>query len=210
MKIVFISSLLFLFGLTSCNLFDSVQTNPKMGGAQSVIGEVGNTFTLGSISGVNGFKAEVKSLEAGVSSVSASLTISDPVILEMAKSVPEFKWNGNTLSVTKKYRITEEGIQNVYDEGNFTLVKYDDKVGDSYSIKVDGKKITREVEYKSTTDDYGWGVMNIKVMKVGETGRPVAGVSKIEYILNHKFGVVGFKAYFEDGSSKEVRFFSKN
>lgn len=52
-------------------------------------------------------------------------------------------------------------------------------------------------------------MMNIKVMKVGETGRPVAGVSKIEYILNHKFGVVGFKAYFEDGSSKEVRFLVK-
>lgn len=43
--------------------------------------------------------------------------------------------------MSQKYRITEEGIQNVYDEGNFTLVKYDDKVGDSYSIKVDGKKL---------------------------------------------------------------------
>ncbi|MBK9511472.1 MAG: hypothetical protein IPP61_15485 [Cytophagaceae bacterium] len=210
MKILHFTSLFLLVGLTSCDLFDSANPDSKLGGDQSVIGEVGNTFSLGSISGVNGFKAEVKTLDAGVSDISASLTISDPVILEMAKSVPEFKWNGNTLSVTKKYRITEEGIQNVYDEGNFTLVKYDDKVGDSYSIKVDGKKITREVEYKSTTDDYGWGMMNIKVMKVGETGRPVAGVSKIEYILNHKFGVVGFKAYFEDGSSKEVRFFSKN
>ncbi|MCA0363069.1 MAG: hypothetical protein LCH67_03440 [Bacteroidetes bacterium] len=210
MKIVSISSLVILIGLTSCNLLESVKPDAAIGGEQSVMGEVGNTFSLGSVAGVNGFKAEVKSLDDGVSSISASVTITDPLILEMAKSVPEFKWNGNTLSVTKKYRITEEGIQNVYDEGNFTLVKYDDKVGDSYSIKVDGKKITREVAYKSTTDDYSWGFMDIKVMKIAETGRPVAGVSKIEYIVNHKCGVVGFKAYFEDGSSKEVRFFSKN
>lgn len=83
-------------------------------------------------------------------------------------------------------------------------------MGEEYSIKVDGKTIKRKVEYKSTNDDYSWGFFDIKVMKVVETGRPVTGVNKIEYILNHKFGVVGFKVYFEDGSNKEVRFYSKN
>lgn len=207
-KLILVSVLSLLF--TSCSLIDSISPDNKLGGTQSTIGEVGNTFSLGSVSGVNGFKAEVKALDNGISSITASVTITDPLVLEMAKSVPEFTWSGNTLSVTKKYKITDEGIQNVYDEGNFTLVKYADNVGDSYSIKVDGNKITRKIEAKSTADDYAWGFMNIKVMKVGETGRPVTGVNKIEYILNHKFGVVGFKVYFEDGSSKEVRFFSKN
>ncbi|MCP9768467.1 hypothetical protein EGI22_11130 [Lacihabitans sp. LS3-19] len=195
---------------SSCNLIDSIKPDGNIGGTQSVMGEVGNKFSLGSTSGVSGFNAEVKSLENGISSITATVTITDPLVLEMAKSVPEFTWNGNTLSVTKKYRITDQGIQNVYDEGNFTLVKYDDNVGDEYSIKIDGKTIKRKVESKSTVDDYAWGFMDIKVMKVGETGRPVAGVNKIEYILNHKFGIVGFKVYFEDGSEKEVRFFSQN
>lgn len=210
MKTLQFTSLFLLIGLTSCDLFDSSQTNPKMGGSQSVIGDVGNTFTIGSTSGANGFKAEVKSLEDGVSTITGSVNVTDPAILEMLKSIPDLTVSGNSVSATKKYRITDEGIQSVYPEGNFTMVKYDDKVGDAYSIKINGEKRTRELEYKSTTDDYGWGFMDIKVMKVGETGRKIPGVSKLEYILNHKFGMVGFKAYFEDGSSKEVRFFSKN
>lgn len=207
-RIILLSSIIFL--TSSCGVIDSLKPDGKLGGTQSAMGEVGNTFSLGSISGVSNGNAEVKSLENGVSTISASLTISDPKLLEIAKSIPELTLNGNTVSVSKKYRITDEGIQNVYDEGNFTLVKYDDNVGDEYSIKVDGNTIKRKIEYKSTVDDYSWAFYDLKVMKVVETGRPVAGVNKIEYILNHKFGVVGFKVYFEDGSNKEVRFFSKN
>ncbi len=197
-------------GLSSCDLIDSIGPSGKLGGDQSAIGEVGNTFSLGSISGVGNFSAEVTKLEDGVSTITGSIVITDPQMLEAAKYAKGVTWNGNTGTVSKKYRITSEGIQSVYDEGNLTLVKYDDKVGDSYSLKLDGRKITRTVDYKSTDDDYAWGFFDIKVMKITETGRGVPGVNKLEFIANHKFGLVGFKVYFEDGSEKEVRFFSSN
>ncbi|WP_131458468.1 hypothetical protein [Jiulongibacter sediminis] len=208
-KISLLLSMAFL-SLSSCELVDKVSPDGKLGGEPSPMGEVGNTFSLGSIAGVADFSGEVTEFTDGISTVKASITITDPQILNMAKSVAELNWNGNTATVSKKYRITDEGIQNVYDEGNYTLVKYDGKVGDEYSIKVGGKKYTRTIDYKSTEDEYQYAFWNIKVIKVVETGRPLIGVSKLEYLLNHKFGIVGFKVYFEDGSEKEVRFFSKN
>jgi hypothetical protein len=204
---------LFLFGvllLSSCDLIESIKPNGDLGGTQSAMGEVGNTFSLGSVAGISGAAAEVKSLTSGVSEISATATISDATLLTIAKNIPELVISGNKVSITKKYRITDEGIQNVYEDGNFTLVKYSDKVGQKYTHKVDGKTVTREITYISTNDEYAYGFLAIKVIRVEETGRAIPGVSKIEYITNHKFGLVGFKAYFEDGSSKEVRFFSYN
>ncbi|HLO43661.1 MAG TPA: hypothetical protein VK175_04955 [Leadbetterella sp.] len=204
---------LFLFGvllLSSCDLIESIKPNGDLGGTQSAMGEVGNTFSLGSVAGISGAAAEVKSLTSGVSEISATATISDATLLTIAKNIPELVISGNKVSITKKYRITDEGIQNVYEDGNFTLVKYSDKVGQKYTHKVDGKTITREITYISTNDEYAYGFLAIKVIRVEEAGRAIPGVSKIEYITNHKFGLVGFKTYFEDGSSKEVRFFSYN
>lgn len=204
---------LFLFGvllLSSCDLIESIKPNGDLGGTQSAMGEVGNTFSLGSVAGISGAAAEVKSLTSGVSEISATATISDATLLTIAKNIPELIISGNKVSITKKYRITDEGIQNVYEDGNFTLVKYSDKVGQKYTHKVGGKTVTREITYISTNDEYAYGFLAIKVIRVEETGRAIPGVSKIEYITNHKFGLVGFKTYFEDGSSKEVRFFSYN
>ncbi len=204
---------LFLFGvllLSSCDLIESIKPNGDLGGTQSAMGEVGNTFSLGSVAGISGAAAEVKSLTSGVSEISATATISDATLLTIAKNIPELVISGNKVSITKKYRITDEGIQNVYEDGNFTLVKYSDKVGQKYTHKIDGKTVTREITYISTNDEYAYGFLAIKVIRVEETGRAIPGVSKIEYITNHKFGLVGFKTYFEDGSSKEVRFFSYN
>lgn len=199
-----------LLSLTSCELIDKISPNGKLGGTQSPMGEVGNTFSLGTIAGVGSFTGEVTELNDGISTINASITITDPQLLELAKSARGFSWNGNTGTVSKKYRITDEGIQSVYDEGDFTLVKYDGKVGDSYSIKVGGNKLTRTIDYKSTEDEYSYAFWDIKVIKVTETGRPLPGVNKLEFVTNHKFGIVGFKIYFEDGSEKEVKFFSKS
>ncbi len=207
MKTKNLVGLALVFALFSCSSSD---VSPTLGGKQSLIGKVGNTFSLGSITGAENFSAEVTSLDNGVSGIKAKIKITDSKMLEIGKTIPGLIWNGNTCEVTQKYKITDEGAQNIYDDANFTLIKYADNVGDSYTSTHNGNKITRTISYKSTNDDYKWGLYNIKVMKVEETGRKVAGVNKIEYILNHKFGLVGFKVYFEDGSSKEVRFFSMN
>lgn len=207
-KLVLISALL-LSTFSSCDVIESIKPNGDIGGVQSPMGEIGNTFSLGTVDGVSDANAEVKSLESGVSSVTASATISDPTLLTIAKNISSLTVIGNKVSVTGKYRITDEGIQNVLDDGNFTLIKYSDKVGQKYTHKIDGKTITREIEYISNDNEYPYGFINIKVIKIVETGRAIPGVNKIEYITNHKFGLVGFKTYFEDGSSKEVRFYSK-
>ena len=61
---------------------------------------------------------------------------------------------------------------------------------------------------KSTTDDYSCGFFDIKAIKVEETGRNLPGVSKIEFIANHRWGMVGVKIYFEDGTDETLTIFS--
>lgn len=196
---------------TSCGLIDSdIKADENIGGTTVASGKVGNVYDLGGSIGLSAFKAEVKTLDDGVSSISGSMSVSDPKLLEFAKSSPDFKINGSNISVSKKFRITDKGIQNVLDDGNFTLIEYDGAVGDKYTHKIDGKKVTREITYKSTDNDYAWGFLDIKVMKVTETGRSIPGVKKLEYIFNHKFGIVGAKAYFDDGTEKIISIFSQN
>jgi len=110
------------------------------------------------------------------------------------------------LVVDIKTKITSEGIQEFItskgDESKpFTIVKYAANIGDKYEFtNSEGVKITREVKYKSTTDDYPIVFWLIKVTKVEETqGDTFAQkitqedvfVQKMTYITNHKFGLVG-------------------
>jgi len=106
-----------------------------------------------------------------------------------------------------KVKVTDEGwldYSNV-DEEPCVLVKYDDKVGDKYSVTTSsGSKIEREITYKSTDDDYAYGFMDIKVIKVEqETSFP--GIQKYVMYFNHKFGIVGFEVVAEDGTSMSTR-----
>ncbi|MFP4528490.1 MAG: hypothetical protein ACLFQX_08070 [Candidatus Kapaibacterium sp.] len=103
-----------------------------------------------------------------------------------------------------KGKITSEGIQDfVYSKGDeskpFTVAKYSAKVGDKYEFTTeDGEKITREVTYRSTEDDYSIAFWLIKVIKVEQTmNDPV--IEKITYYANHKFGLVGMEATMKDG-----------
>lgn len=209
MKTSVVLSILLIVGLLSCNLIESI-VSPKLGGDQAQIGAVDNTFTISNAAELSGITAKVTALENGVSSITVSTTITDPKIVTMAKAIPDLKWNGNTVSVTRKYRCTTEGIQSVHDEGDLIMAKYDAKVGDKYSLKINGNTIERTVISKSTTDDFSWAFYMIKVIKVEETGRNIPGVSKIEYYANHKFGLVAINVIFEDGSSRKISIFSKN
>ena len=73
---------------------------------------------------------------------------------------------------------------------------------------MNGKNVQREITYKSTDDDYPWAFFDIKVLKVEETGRGLFFGQKLEYFLNHKFGLVGLRVIFEDGSTREFALFS--
>lgn len=194
----------------SCEVVESVISPNKLGGEQSTIGAVDNTFSVYNANELGGLSAKVTALENGISSVTVSMTITDPKVVTMAKAIPDLTWNGNRVSVTRKYKITTEGIQSVHDEGNLMMVKYDAKVGDSYSLKINGNTVKRTVTQRSTDDDYSYAFFLIKVIKVEETGRGIPGVSRLEYFLNHKFGLVGINVVFEDGSSRKIGIISGN
>ncbi len=105
--------------------------------------EVGFTFSLGNISGIS--SAKVKSLEAGVSTITGTATISDPILLPIAKNIPSLTVKGNNINLTHEYRITDEGIQNVLDDDNFTLVKYDVWLELNINISLNGRKLEEKL-----------------------------------------------------------------
>jgi hypothetical protein len=82
------------------------------------------------------------------------------------------------------------------------LVKYDAAVGDTFTTGTSGK--VRTVVSKTGADDYPYGMYLIKTIQVESTvnaTNKISGVTKITYIANHKFGMVGVKVAFEDGTS---------
>lgn len=119
------------------------------------------------------------------------------------------------LVVDIKTKITSDGIQEFInskgDESKpYTIVKYAANVGDKYEFtNTDGVKITREVKYKSTTDDYGIGFLYIKVLKVEETSDDPL-IEKMTYVANHKFGLVGVIVQTKNGKTFKLGVFPPN
>lgn len=181
---------------------------PSLGGTQSPIGEVNNTFTFSNISGISNTSAQITELTGGVSKISFSTQVTDSKLLALTSYLSGISVAGSTVSGSMNAKITSAGIETVHEGGKMILVKYDAKVGDVYSLKTGGTTITREVMSKSVNDDYYWGGMLIKTMVVKETGHTAPGISKIEYIANHKFGIVGAVLYFTDGTSKSIDVYS--
>jgi hypothetical protein len=201
-----INILLLIIGvvlLSGCSSVDL--SNSTLGGDQSPMGEVGNECRVSvPFSGVQDAKVVVTDLEDGISTTSYSVKITNPTLLEIAQSMSDVKIKNGVATAKRQYRITENGYQSVYDEGDLTIVDYNSKVGDKYSLKRGNTTIRREVVSKSTKDDYAWGGFNIKTIKVEEKGRNLPGVDKIEFIANHKWGMVGIKIYFEDGTTSII------
>ena len=195
---------------------NSTSTTPSTSTSSSSIGGDGN-LTNNSV----GYAYTCTSDIAGVTASSVTVTSHDGnglVTLRVKAKVPT---SGNSLTslipssyvdasgnvdVTGKYKNTTEGILDYTnsDGAPFVVVNYNSNVGDKYVLKKNnGQTITRTVTYKSTTDDYPYGLMNIKVMKVEQDSR-ISGIKKIEYVANHKFGLVAVLFYMEDGTTKKV------
>jgi hypothetical protein len=125
------------------------------------------------------------------------------VVDQNTKGVATFKLNYNNQEYAVTGRISKTKIEDfVYSGGDaskaFTLVDFDAKVGDKWEYNVGTEKVTREVTYKSTTDDYYAMGLLIKVIQVEETipeGLTIMGypaqAKKILWTFNHKFGWVG-------------------
>lgn len=195
--------------LSSCDWLDSIskaEDSGSLGGSTSIgVNTVGNTFSSAVKIGGTAFAAnssiKVTSIENGVATihVNAKLPSNLPVTKLIGNDAKDASGN---LNYDLKAKMTDEGILDYTnkDHSPFVLVRYDSKVGDTYTLKKsDGSTITRKVVSKSTTDDYGWSGMLIKTINVEQDSR-IPGIKKIEYIANHKFGLVGIKFYLEDGT----------
>lgn len=206
-RIVAMTGLVMVVVLSSCGLLDGNDDNSgrsPLGGDPSPMGTVGHEFGVVTPNGVDDEMVEVIDYSNRISTVQYTATISNSALLEMVKAMPDVTVNGNQASVSRKYRITTKGFQSVYDEGNLTLMNYEAKEGDKYSINRNGSTLERRVTKVSKEDEYQWGFMFIKTVHVEETGRNIPGVSKIEFVGNHRFGMVGVKIYFEDGTSQNM------
>jgi len=189
---------------TSCKK----DSDTDVGGSQSAIGEVGNEFTLSQIQGIDNVTASVISVKKDVSTISISGTLVEEALKELAASIPNIDKFGSYDPVTGEFtgkikmKFTKEGIVDYLNvaERPFVLVKFDAKVGDTYTCeKANGGTFTRTVTRLSTEDDFPYEGMWIKTITVEEPGRNRA-VKKIVYEINHKFGLVHANVFMQDGS----------
>ncbi len=104
-----------------------------------------------------------------------------------------------------KFKITSEGIQDFIHANNdiskpFTIVKYSSNVGDKYEFtKADGSKIIRTVVLKNPDEDWDLAFWRVKTIRVEEVDANDPLISKLTYITNHKYGLVGIIIEFKDG-----------
>lgn len=174
------------------------------------VNTVGNEFSTIGFS-VNGVWVDfdpqmvITKSEDGVNTIKITADLSKNSTLQKLNNLipASLKDAQGNVNFEMKVKVTDEGWLDYSnaDQEPCVLVKYDDKVGDKYSVTTSsGTKIEREITYKSTDDDYAYGFMDIKVMKVEqETSFP--GIQKYVMYFNHKFGFVGFEVVAEDGTT---------
>jgi hypothetical protein len=201
--IILLLSITVICAISSCELFEK-DDDTSIGGEQSAMGQVGTTIESTSIevAGVRDFSAEVTALADGVSSLSGSAIVTNSLLKNIMANFPEVTIKGDTVIANGiKGKNTTEGIELISGPTPGIIVKYGSSVGDEYPIGSSGE--SRKVVSKSTTDDYPYGFMYIKVIEVEEIPSSLksTGISKITYWANHRFGLVGVDFTFDDEST---------
>jgi hypothetical protein len=204
MFVPFLSILLLVLCL-SCDFLKS-NDPAKLGGDQSPMGAVGVkvSSTSAVIAGVSNFSGTVTALGSGISTYSGQATVDNVLLKNLVANIPGVTVTGNLVSTTSmQFKSTTEGIELMTGPGAGVLVNYNSSVGDTYPIGSTGN--VRKVVSKTGVDDYSYGFMLIKVVKVEETPSYLkstsAGITKITYVANHKFGLVGVIFTLDDGTS---------
>ena len=198
--------------LFSCKKDDGL----VLGGTPTPMGEIGNTFTSShNIPGLSTVSAEVTGFEDGVSIITGTATLTNPNLVDLVNALQpifpsQVSVDGDEVSVELHARFTDKGISSLYNDEEMILVKYDAKVGDKYTAKVDGKTITNEVVARSTDDDFYWNGFYIKVIKMESTGHDLGGLKTVTYYANHKFGLVGVKLLFDNDNTISASIYSDN
>lgn len=213
MKRLIYLAILLLFVTSSCDqlgIGDSKDSSELKGSSNIPINTVGNEFSTIGFS-VNGTWVEfdptmtITKSENGVNTIKITADLSTNTTLSKLNALipSNLKDAQGRVNFEMKVKVTDKGwldYSNV-DQEPCVLVRYDDKVGDKYTVTTSsGSVIEREITYKSTDDDYAYGFMEIKVIKVEqETSFP--GIQKYVMYFNHKFGLVGLEIVAEDGTT---------
>ena len=184
-----------------CFSCEKESDDTKLNGDQSPMGEVGVTISSSSatIAGVSNANATVTKLEGGISTYSASATVTNTLLKNLVANFPGVTINGDQVSITgMEIQQTKDGIRSLTGPGAGILVKYDSSVGDTYPIGSTGK--VRKVVSKTGVDDYSYGFFLIKTIQVemDPINKKSGGVDKYTFVANHKFGLVGIKVTFDD------------
>jgi hypothetical protein len=201
---------LLLLGITlvvfcsSCEKLFNKEDPDELNGDPSPMGEVGVTVSSSSaeISGVKNFTATVTALDDGTSLYSGSATVTNAMLKNLVSNIPGITINGNTVTATDiKFKQTTEGLEFLSGPTAGIWVKYASEVGDTYPIGSTAN--VRTVVSKTGVDDYPYGFFLIKTIQVEEipSAFKSSGITKITYIANHKFGLVGVKFTLDDGTS---------
>jgi hypothetical protein len=191
--------------LAMCCSCDKLKDDPgTLSGDVSPMSAQGVTVASTSveIAGVSNFSAVVTSLQNGVSTYSGQATVTNQFLKNLLSNIPELKINGDQVSSDSiKFKQTTEGIEFLSGPSAGIWVKYGSAVGDTYPIGSTGK--VRTVVEKTGQDDYPYGFFLIKVVKVEENPSylKAGGITKITYIANHKYGLVGVVFTFDDGTT---------
>lgn len=106
-----------------------------------------------------------------------------------------------------KVKITSDGYLDYFTDGKpWVMVKYDDGVGTEYSVTNNkGEKLTRTITEKTGKDDWPFVFFKIKTTKVVQMAAsddPL--LERIEYRVNHKFGLVHLEYFLKDGTNLKV------
>ena len=184
------------FVAVSCSLIGP--GDEKLTGGPSMMAEEGAEISVFDSNGMQGASAFVTSSKDGIATFSGQAMVTNQAILNVISGIKEFTVNGNFVTITGwKFKITKDGIESKNSSYPGIIVKYDSNVGETYDA---GSGVKRKVTGKSTADDYLWGGMKIKVIKVEESPSLIHGVKRIVYFANHRFGIVGFEITFDDNS----------
>ena len=199
-------TIIFVLGLCLIAFSCKKVKTESLGGTQSPMGLVGATVSssAGTVAGVSSITGRVTTLTDGVSSFSGSAVITNATIKNIMSSYAAATVTGNNVAITDvKVKFTSEGIESFGPLEPGIITKFDAKVGDTYPCGSGERKVTAV----STTDDFFWGGMLIKVIKTEETPNKM-GVKKIAYYSNHKWGLAAVEFTFDDNSTAKFPVFS--
>lgn len=216
----FLSTVLLSIFLISCDTTDSNDDPNSLGGDTNVsFSQVGNTVNMGNLNiGNNSYDTggvvNVTKNDNGIATLHVQADISNvPGLSAFNNFIPASMKDANgKINCNVQFKVTTEGMQdNMNVDGKLqTLAKYDGKVGDQYQLKTsNGKTITRQITERTDQDDFPYGLMLIKTIKVEQDSR-IPGISKFVFRVNHKFGLVYVQLYMEDGSSAYIYLYSVN